>query len=83
MNNARKAAEAGAARIVRQVDRETGKTLPERRNDVRRFKRELGLSGRQLTKLRKKIAREERAEALARAKAAPPEPETGLVRPEP
>jgi len=43
-------------------------------NRARQAKKELGLSGRQLKKLRKQIAREERAEARARQPGAPRRP---------
>jgi hypothetical protein len=61
VNQLRKAAEAGA-RVVRivQKDPKSGKVLTQRVNVRRREEREMGLSGRQLRKLRKEARREER-----------------------
>jgi hypothetical protein len=62
VNHLRKAAQGGATvRRVFQRDRETGKELPQRVNPMRRMKRELGLSGRQIKKLRKAALREDKA----------------------
>lgn len=70
MNNLRRAAIDGATvRRIVQRDRATGKVLPERINQARRIKAELGLSSRQLKKLRKRVAREEIAQRRAAAAA--------------
>jgi lipase chaperone LimK len=66
MNHLRKAAQAGA-RIVRLLTRDpkTGEALPQRHTSAREIKNELkrdGLSGRQIRKLRKQLAREARHE---------------------
>jgi hypothetical protein len=62
MNHLRKAAEAGATLRRRVVHV----------NPARQVKKSLGLTGRQLRKLRKQLARQERSKARAKAAAAPP-----------
>lgn len=78
MNHLRRAAEAGAKlRIFRAFkDNERREFV----NPTRRIKKDLSLSGRQLKKLRKQLAREERAQARAAAAAAPP-PASDVVAP--
>lgn len=66
MNHARRAAEAGAARIILQRDLKSGEILTERRNDRRQAKKAFkaqGLSGRQIRKLIKEARRAQRAAA--------------------
>lgn len=63
LNHLRNAAAAGATIFcLVQRDRATGKPLSQRVNQARRIKAELGLSGRQLKKRRKQLAREQRQE---------------------
>lgn len=68
MNNLRKAAESGATiYCVRSRDPKTGEPIDQRCNPARQVKKHLGLSGRQLKKLRKHRARIQREQARATA----------------
>jgi len=85
MNHLRKAAQAGA-RIVRLVTRDpkTREVLPQRHTSAREMKNELkraGLSGRQIRKLHKRLAREARQQQPGRQ--VPPHVPGAMVHPYP